>query len=220
MTSQSGPNYLWLVTSGYQSTKPTTMSRLNSKPDLDLQNQDWVPACVLPAYSLAVRWSVFQGRGEDRRLARARAELVTSLSPCRFHSPREQMVTRVLNKKGICRVCVSGMCPIGTSSTPAISSEPKIYSHLQYSHPYNKRHSTKSVRLRHISASNMDFVKNLAGGNKEGEQQQGQQQQGEQKSEGGFMSKLNNMAGGGAAGEKKEDGLDKGEQACPHFRTT
>ncbi|KAG8168354.1 hypothetical protein KVR01_001103 [Diaporthe batatas] len=55
----------------------------------------------------------------------------------------------------------------------------------------------------------MDFVKNLAGGNKEGEQQQGQQQ-GEQKSEGGFMSKLNNMAGGGAAGEKKEDGLDKG----------
>lgn len=65
----------------------------------------------------------------------------------------------------------------------------------------------------------MDFVKNLAGGNKEGEQQQGQQQQGEQKSEGGFMSKLNNMAGGGASGEKKEDGLDKGEQACPHLRT-
>lgn len=60
----------------------------------------------------------------------------------------------------------------------------------------------------------MDFVKNLAGGNKDGEQQQAQQQQGEQKSEGGFMSKLNNMAGGGAAGEKKEDGLDKGEQAC------
>ncbi|KAH8785947.1 hypothetical protein F5883DRAFT_401610 [Diaporthe sp. PMI_573] len=56
----------------------------------------------------------------------------------------------------------------------------------------------------------MDFVKNLAGGNKDGEQQQQQQQQGEQKSEGGFMSKLNNMAGGGAAGEKKEDGLDKG----------
>lgn len=54
----------------------------------------------------------------------------------------------------------------------------------------------------------MDFVKNLAGGNKDGQQQE---QQGEQKSEGGFMSKLNNMAGGGAAGEKKEDGLDKGE---------
>jgi hypothetical protein len=54
----------------------------------------------------------------------------------------------------------------------------------------------------------MDFVKNLAGGNKDGEQQQ----QGEQKSEGGLMSKLNNMAGGGAAGEKKEDGLDKGER--------
>ncbi|KAK2614903.1 hypothetical protein N8I77_001693 [Diaporthe amygdali] len=53
----------------------------------------------------------------------------------------------------------------------------------------------------------MDFVKNLAGGNKDGQQQE---QQGEQKSEGGFMSKLNNMAGGGAAGEKKEDGLDKG----------
>lgn len=65
----------------------------------------------------------------------------------------------------------------------------------------------------------MDFVKNLAGGNKDGEQQQQQaQQQGEQKSEGGFMSKLNNMAGGGAAGEKKEDGLDKGEQACPQFQ--
>ncbi|KAJ0104074.1 hypothetical protein J7T55_007000 [Diaporthe amygdali] len=53
----------------------------------------------------------------------------------------------------------------------------------------------------------MDFVKNLAGGNKDGQQQE---QQGEQKSEGGFMSKLNNMAGGGASGEKKEDGLDKG----------
>lgn len=64
----------------------------------------------------------------------------------------------------------------------------------------------------------MDFVKNLAGGNKDGEQQQAQQQQGEQKSEGGFMSKLNNMAGGGAAGEKKEDGLDKGEQACASVR--
>ena len=67
----------------------------------------------------------------------------------------------------------------------------------------------------------MDFVKNLTGGNKDGEQgqQQGQQQQGEQKSEGGFMSKLNNMAGGGAAGEKKEDGLDKGEHnACSSRR--
>ncbi|KAL2281294.1 hypothetical protein FJTKL_11717 [Diaporthe vaccinii] len=67
----------------------------------------------------------------------------------------------------------------------------------------------KSRRPRHTSPSAMDFVKNLAGGNKDGEQQQ-TQQQGEQKSEGGFMSKLNNMAGGGAAGEKKEDGLDKG----------
>lgn len=59
----------------------------------------------------------------------------------------------------------------------------------------------------------MDFVKNLAGGNKEGEQKQ---QQGEQKSGGGFMDKLNNVAGGGASGEKKEDGLDKG-RFCPLF---
>ncbi|KAI3396618.1 hypothetical protein diail_11871 [Diaporthe ilicicola] len=56
----------------------------------------------------------------------------------------------------------------------------------------------------------MDFVKNLAGGNKDGQQQETQQQQGGQKSEGGFMGKLNNLAGGGEAGEKKEDGLDKG----------
>lgn len=81
-----------------------------------------------------------------------------------------------------------------------------------YTAPLNK-----VVKLKHISASTMDFVKNLAGGNKDGEQKQTQQQEGEQKSEGGFMSKLNNMAGGGAAGEKKEDGLDKGEQACPQF---
>lgn len=54
----------------------------------------------------------------------------------------------------------------------------------------------------------MDFVKNLAGGQKSGEQQTSQT--GEQKSGGGFMDKLNNVAGGGEAGEKKEDGLDKG----------
>ncbi|ROV95241.1 hypothetical protein VMCG_08575 [Cytospora schulzeri] len=55
----------------------------------------------------------------------------------------------------------------------------------------------------------MDFVKNLAGGNKEGEQQQGQQQQ-TSSGGGSFQDKLNSMAGGGAAGEKKEDALDKG----------
>lgn len=54
----------------------------------------------------------------------------------------------------------------------------------------------------------MDFVKNLAGGNKEGEQSKPQQT--EKKSGGGIMDKLNNAAGGGAAGEKNEDGLDKG----------
>lgn len=53
----------------------------------------------------------------------------------------------------------------------------------------------------------MDFVKNLAGGNKDN---QTTSSSGEQKSSGGFMDKLNNAAGGGAAGEKKEDGLDKG----------
>lgn len=100
--------------------------------------------------------------------------------------------------------------------------------HLRQPPPVNLRDTrifylhialNKSGRLRHISPSTMDFVKNLAGGNKEGEQQQ-TQQQGEQKSEGGFMSKLNNLAGGGASGEKKEDGLDKGEQACPPFSAT
>lgn len=53
----------------------------------------------------------------------------------------------------------------------------------------------------------MDFVKNLAGGNKDS---QTTSSSGEQKSSGGFMDKINNVAGGGAAGEKKEDGLDKG----------
>ncbi|KAH6992590.1 hypothetical protein EDB82DRAFT_497070 [Fusarium venenatum] len=51
----------------------------------------------------------------------------------------------------------------------------------------------------------MDFVKNLAGGNKNGNADQTQQQT----ESGGFMDKVNNMAGGGASGEKKEDGLDK-----------
>lgn len=55
----------------------------------------------------------------------------------------------------------------------------------------------------------MDFVKGLAGGNKEGEQQTSAQES-TQKSSGGFMDKLNNMAGGGAKGEKNEDALDKG----------
>ncbi|KAJ4409234.1 hypothetical protein N0V82_009507 [Gnomoniopsis sp. IMI 355080] len=53
----------------------------------------------------------------------------------------------------------------------------------------------------------MDFVKNLAGGDKDN--QTTSSSSGEQKSSGGFMDKLNNAAGGGAAGEKKEDGLDK-----------
>ncbi|KAL6917581.1 hypothetical protein FSHL1_009011 [Fusarium sambucinum] len=51
----------------------------------------------------------------------------------------------------------------------------------------------------------MDFVKNLAGGNKNDNADQTQQQP----ESGGFMDKVNNMAGGGASGEKKEDGLDK-----------
>ncbi|KAG8350433.1 hypothetical protein FVEN_g11377 [Fusarium venenatum] len=51
----------------------------------------------------------------------------------------------------------------------------------------------------------MDFVKNLAGGNKNDNADQTQQQT----ESGGFMDKVNNMAGGGASGEKKEDGLDK-----------
>lgn len=56
----------------------------------------------------------------------------------------------------------------------------------------------------------MDFVKNLAGGNKD---EQTTSSSGEQKSSGGFMDKINNAAGGGAAGEKKEDGLDKGTRS-------
>ncbi|KAF0645705.1 hypothetical protein NXS19_005660 [Fusarium pseudograminearum] len=52
----------------------------------------------------------------------------------------------------------------------------------------------------------MDFVKNLAGGNKNDNTSQ---QQSEGGSGGGFMDKVNNMAGGGESGEKKEDGLDK-----------
>ncbi|CAN8101718.1 unnamed protein product [Discula destructiva] len=57
----------------------------------------------------------------------------------------------------------------------------------------------------------MDFVKNLAGGNKDGEQTTGTGSSTQQSSSGGgFMDKINNVAGGGAAGEKKEDGLDKG----------
>ncbi|KUI63543.1 hypothetical protein VM1G_10388 [Cytospora mali] len=54
----------------------------------------------------------------------------------------------------------------------------------------------------------MEFVKNLAGGNKEGEQQVQQTQQ--TNSGGGFTDKLNNLAGGGAQGEKNEDAVDKG----------
>lgn len=58
----------------------------------------------------------------------------------------------------------------------------------------------------------MDFVKNLAGGNKEGEQQTQQQTTSSSSSSGGGWSdKLNSMAGGGAAGEKNEDALDKGK---------
>lgn len=53
----------------------------------------------------------------------------------------------------------------------------------------------------------MDFVKGLAGDNKEGAQAT---QESTQKSSGGIMDKLNNMAGGGAKGEQKEDALDKG----------
>jgi hypothetical protein len=51
----------------------------------------------------------------------------------------------------------------------------------------------------------MDFVKNLAGGNKNDNANQGQQSE----SGGSIMDKVNNMAGGGQSGEKKEDGLDK-----------
>lgn len=58
----------------------------------------------------------------------------------------------------------------------------------------------------------MDFVKGLAGGDKQGTQAQGTQatEDKTQKSSGGVMDKLNNMAGGGAKGEQKEDALDKG----------
>lgn len=55
----------------------------------------------------------------------------------------------------------------------------------------------------------MDFIKDLTGGNKEGEQSKNGQTE-KKSGGGGFMDKLNNAAGGGAAGEKKEDGLDKG----------
>jgi hypothetical protein len=54
----------------------------------------------------------------------------------------------------------------------------------------------------------MDFVKNLAGGNKNDNADQTQQQAAPEAG-GSFMDKVNNMAGGGASGEKKEDGLDK-----------
>lgn len=54
----------------------------------------------------------------------------------------------------------------------------------------------------------MDFIKDLAGGNKEGQQAKPQTEK--TSGGGGFMDKLNNVAGGGASGEKKEDGLDKG----------
>lgn len=65
----------------------------------------------------------------------------------------------------------------------------------------------------------MDFVKNLASGNKDGEQtgtsaNQAEQQQ-QSSSGGGLMGKLNNMAGGGAAGEKNEDAVDKGMHDDP-----
>lgn len=62
----------------------------------------------------------------------------------------------------------------------------------------------------------MDFVKNLAGGNKEeGSNQHNQQTQNtsEQKSSGGWMDKLNTAAGGGRESEKNEDYLDKGGHA-------
>ncbi|KAJ4140368.1 hypothetical protein NW768_001728 [Fusarium equiseti] len=59
----------------------------------------------------------------------------------------------------------------------------------------------------------MDFVKNLAGGNKGNDNAQAADQTQGQQSGGGFMdnltNKANNMAGGGAQGEKNEDGLDK-----------
>lgn len=103
---------------------------------------------------------------------------------------------------------------------PEIKRKPdaRVLSRLYRLHPSNHLSQSPPVSPIYLHTTHsdttrdgvMDFVKNLAGGNKEGEQQQGQQQ-GEQKSEGGFMSKLNNMAGGGAAGEKKEDGLDKGK---------
>ncbi|CAF3432006.1 unnamed protein product [Fusarium graminearum] len=53
----------------------------------------------------------------------------------------------------------------------------------------------------------MDFVKDLAGGNKDDKTSQ---QQSEGGSGGGFMDKANfSASSGGAAGEKNEDGLDK-----------
>lgn len=59
----------------------------------------------------------------------------------------------------------------------------------------------------------MDFVKNLAGGNKEGGQQQQSSEQGSSGG-GGFLGgigdKLNGAAGGGRESEKNEDYLDKG----------
>jgi hypothetical protein len=60
----------------------------------------------------------------------------------------------------------------------------------------------------------MDFIKNLAGGNKNAENPQaaGQSTQSTQgtQSSGGFMDKMNTMVGGGRASEKNEDVLDKG----------
>jgi hypothetical protein len=55
----------------------------------------------------------------------------------------------------------------------------------------------------------MDFVKNLTGGNKEGEQKPVENK--ESGSGGGFMDKINSMAGGGKESEKNEDSLDKGK---------
>ncbi|QPC70114.1 hypothetical protein HYE68_000866 [Fusarium pseudograminearum] len=53
----------------------------------------------------------------------------------------------------------------------------------------------------------MDFVKNLAGGNKNDNTSQ---QQSEGGSGGGFMDKASfSTSSGGESGEKKEDGLDK-----------
>ncbi len=54
----------------------------------------------------------------------------------------------------------------------------------------------------------MDFIKDLASGNKK-EREQGEKTQ---KSDGGggFMDKLNSLAGGGKSSEKNEDALDKG----------